>query len=128
MPDIDDPNNSCRACEKNYNFRSKYRAHLHYVYHIALLLLIGNVNRKIAPDPNDSHHYCNVCKKSWMTQGGYRTHCKNVHFMILSHCIILNSNATINANHPEFCCTQCERFILVNRASESIWQEFMISD
>ncbi|EPB85611.1 hypothetical protein HMPREF1544_07604 [Mucor circinelloides 1006PhL] len=45
-----------------------------------------------------------------MTQGGYRTHCKNAHFMIFSHCSILNSNATIEANHSEFCCTQCERF------------------
>ncbi|KAL0135510.1 C2H2-type zinc finger transcription factor [Mucor lusitanicus] len=108
-PDIDDPNNYCRACQKTYSSKGVYRAHLRLVHQMILPLLRVDVNHKQLPDPYSRDNYCSVCKKKYVQAGYYRQHCKNAHLMVLDHHSIVNPNAEINVNDPDFYCSQCER-------------------
>ncbi|KAL9542582.1 hypothetical protein MBANPS3_008547 [Mucor bainieri] len=115
-PDVNDPNNHCRACQKTYPSRSNYRAHLRMVHQIALPPLIGNFSCTDLPDPYNPDHHCSVCKRTYTSLGVYRNHCKRVHFMELSHASIVNPDAKIDINHPNFYCAQCEHSFAIKNS------------
>ncbi|KAF1805885.1 hypothetical protein FB192DRAFT_1365008, partial [Mucor lusitanicus] len=108
-PDVNDPNNYCRACQKTSSSRSNYRAHLRMVHQMIIPLLSGHANHKQLPDPYNPDYYCSVCKKKYERMSSYRQHCKQAHLMTLEHYSIVNPNAEINVNDPNFYCSQCER-------------------
>ncbi|KAF1802199.1 hypothetical protein FB192DRAFT_1104704 [Mucor lusitanicus] len=108
-PDIDDPNNYCRACQKGFSSRGIYRVHLRKVHQMMMPLLRVKVDHKQLPDPYNRDYYCSVCKKNYAPTWSYRQHCKQVHFMKLNHSSIINPNAEINVNDPDLYCSQCER-------------------
>ncbi|KAL0141131.1 C2H2-type zinc finger transcription factor [Mucor lusitanicus] len=108
-PDVDDPNNYCRACQKMYPSKDRYRAHLRMVHQMILTSLKRKSNHKQLPDPYNRDYYCSVCKKNYVEAKLYRRHCKQAHFMILGHSSIVNPNAEINVNDPDLYCSQCER-------------------
>ncbi|KAF1796885.1 hypothetical protein FB192DRAFT_1036309 [Mucor lusitanicus] len=110
LPNVNDPNNYCRACQKTYSSKGGYRAHLRLVHQMILpLSRVNNVNHKQLPDPYNRNHYCSVCKKKYSQAGVYRQHCRQAHLMVLGHHSIVNPNAEINVNDPDFYCSQCER-------------------
>lgn len=107
-PDTEDPNNSCRTCQKKYSSRRGYRRHLRLIHQMKLALLPAKINDESRPGPDDATYYCDVCKKSWVERVGYRAHCRNVHYKILGYYCISNPSAIIDINHPKFYCAQCE--------------------
>ncbi|KAL0138376.1 C2H2-type zinc finger transcription factor [Mucor lusitanicus] len=99
-PDIDDSNNYCRACQKNFLSIYNYRSHLRKVHQMMLPFLRVKVDHKQLPDPYNRDYYC--------------SHCRQVHFMTLDHHSIVNPKAKINVNGPDLYCSQCERSFTTN--------------
>ncbi|KAL0135717.1 hypothetical protein V8B55DRAFT_1170198 [Mucor lusitanicus] len=116
-PDVDDPNNYCRACQKTYSYKGTYRRHLRVIHRMTLPTLKKPADRINLPDPHNPDHYCSVCKKSYTLKHLYQQHCRHVHFMTLYHKPIVNPNAKIDINDPDFFCAQCERFFPSSRVA-----------
>ncbi|GAN01954.1 hypothetical protein MAM1_0014d01391 [Mucor ambiguus] len=105
-PHSNDPNNYCRVCKRTYASRGTYTRHLSTVH--PTVLQPPRVGRKTLPDPYDPNFYCRECDITHKTLNLFRTHCKLAHHMELLPTTVVNPHATIDINHPQLYCSQCE--------------------
>ncbi|GAN07966.1 hypothetical protein MAM1_0184c07471 [Mucor ambiguus] len=91
-PDIDDPNNHCRACQRTYMSKRSYHTHLLDFHQIV-------VGRVVATDFNDSpgppgpNWYCCICKSYSKGQSRCKQHCIITHRTKLALLVRMNTNA-----------------------------------
>jgi hypothetical protein len=91
-PDVQDPNHSCRTCERKFKSRISYRTHLRKVH--SILMKPIDVLPKHNTASTDPDLYCNLCHTSYYNQSYIQHHFRSVHSDILpklnntdSHCI-----------------------------------------
>jgi hypothetical protein len=118
-PGVDNHNNYCRACERDYESRDRYRQHLRQVHAMTLKPLARGrsessiiVNVLAKPDPNDPNFYCRGCKKHYLSKASYHTHLRVIHNMKIqkgrsSESTITQQQAAPTATNP-YCCADCK--------------------
>lgn len=118
LPDLHDPSNYCRACEKSYKSIITYQHHLKSVHLIPKSFL----NLQSAPDADPTHFKfrCNSCSETFMEQSKYYDHLKSIHdtsvkatikaFDVLpdwndanNHCKPCNYSFTTNREYHQHC-------------------------
>ncbi|CAO0797451.1 unnamed protein product [Mucor circinelloides] len=91
IPDINDADNYCAACETEHPNNEGYREHLLCVHHMVLSLsdtefvqakIETDASRSTSyPDPRDPSSRCKLCDVSFENKFKYRDHLRNVHKM-----------------------------------------------
>lgn len=77
LPDLHDPDNYCRACEKSYKSIVTYHYHLKSVHLIPKVFL--NIRSVPDADPTHPKFRCNSCSETFMEQSKYHDHLKSTH-------------------------------------------------
>ncbi|KAG2206361.1 hypothetical protein INT46_002669 [Mucor plumbeus] len=113
-PDVQDPNHSCRTCERKFKSRISYRTHLRKVH--SILMKPIDVLPKHNTTSTDPDLYCNLCHTSYYNQSYIQHHFRSVHSDILpklnntdSHCIPLHDvKPTMSNLLDKVCCEICK--------------------
>ncbi|KAK4516135.1 multiprotein-bridging factor 1 [Mucor velutinosus] len=112
LPDINDPNNYCRVCDKTYSNKYGYRVHMEHLHNMKLPQLVNpngkNMPSPILPDPHDPDYYCRVCQITNYNITAHRRHCRIVHQMVFER-RYKNPDAVIDIDSPDFYCPKCEK-------------------
>ncbi|KAK4513584.1 uncharacterized protein ATC70_005588 [Mucor velutinosus] len=112
-PDVHDPNNYFRSCERTYPIRGRYRVHLRSVHRMVLKPLLGKDKQlpDILPNATDTNNYCRACNIKKKTKGAYRMHLRHYHRMkLLPHNGRAPDDPSIkpNPDDPNFYCCVCD--------------------
>lgn len=112
LPDINDPNNYCRVCDKTYSNKYGYRVHMEHLHNMTLPQLVStsvkNMPSPVLPDPHDPDYYCRVCQITNYNLTAHRHHCRIVHEMVFER-KFKNPDAVIDIDCPDFYCPKCEK-------------------
>ncbi|KAL9552114.1 hypothetical protein MBANPS3_003954 [Mucor bainieri] len=112
LPDVNDPNNYCRVCDKTYSNKYGYRVHMEHLHNMKLPQLVTNSFKNmpspVLPDPHDPDYYCRVCQIINYNLTAHRHHCRIVHQMVFER-KYKNPDAVIDIDCPEFYCPKCEK-------------------
>ncbi|EPB91955.1 hypothetical protein HMPREF1544_01249 [Mucor circinelloides 1006PhL] len=107
MPDVNDPNFYCCACERKSSDNNKFKVHLKLMHSI---YLSAPKKTSVEPDTKDPNNNCRACEKNYSSRYTYRMHLRLVHHMALPP---LRSNANLgslpNPNDPHHYCSVCKR-------------------
>ncbi|GAN04728.1 hypothetical protein MAM1_0072d04192 [Mucor ambiguus] len=118
LPDPDDQNFYCRACNGQKPSRASYRHHLKHVHKMQLTALqpmlftpkTADVRPEVLPNVYDPYFYCRVCKKRYKDAISYRRHCQNYHGIQLTRIIsIPDPNIEPDPDDPMHHCRACSR-------------------
>jgi hypothetical protein len=91
LPDIDDPNQYCRACNHRFSSKNYYKVHLIAVHNMKpkRTRMLPRTNTGILPDVNDPDYYCRPCNYQYKMKNVYKRHLTIVHDMKLKPLIII---------------------------------------
>ncbi|KAG2195552.1 hypothetical protein INT46_005812 [Mucor plumbeus] len=106
-PDVDDPNNYCRTCEKKHSTLAKYKFHLKQIHRIHIRTTINPRNKDIMPDADNPDFYCDSCEKKYYSEDRYRIHLRGYHSMKLKP--RMNPEITPDWDDPDYYCKSCRR-------------------
>lgn len=107
LPDVLDPNNYCKPCDKTFTFKSDFRSHLLYVH---TTLSTPNFKKKpkdIAPDINDSNHYCCSCDKTYSNKFAFKYRLISIHS--IGNQISEKGSLEPDVDNPNFYCRAYKR-------------------
>ncbi|KAL9536508.1 hypothetical protein MBANPS3_012602 [Mucor bainieri] len=79
-PDVNDPNNYCRVCDKTYTRKTYFK------YHVRAAHSIGKKDQETEetkPDTNDPNNYCRVCQRTYASKQIYRRHLRTVQLRMI---------------------------------------------
>ncbi|KAK4509824.1 uncharacterized protein ATC70_007128 [Mucor velutinosus] len=100
-PDIDDPDNVCNACERRFETRAGYVAHLRRTHHFNT----QNVDQQQFESSTKTSYYCCGCNQYMKDQVSFRKH------VLTAHCEsrIKHFHLKPDVNDPNWYCNACER-------------------
>ncbi|CAO3611536.1 unnamed protein product [Mucor fragilis] len=101
MPDFEDPNNYCKACERYFASRPKYTAHLRLIHKLIKATATMEDVDQLGVDPNN---YCCGCNQYLPDQMALMSHIGIAHRKTQ----IKNFNVKPDMNPSNHYCTACE--------------------
>ncbi|KAI9342438.1 hypothetical protein BD770DRAFT_398694 [Pilaira anomala] len=120
IPDINDPNYYCSACDMAYPSKEIFRAHL-----IKIHAMVDDkkkettVNKRktppkdLEPEINTETLYCNVCEHTYSVLTSYRTHLFNIHNIAIENNgvrrPISDDDISLNSNDSKQHCHVCNK-------------------
>lgn len=119
LPDEDDPNFHCQACQTNFENKRLYRTHLTGFHDMTLrpppTILQRQLIQKfsgILPDPRDPDYNCCVCQQNYSSKCNYLNHLKRMHDMEVTsfrHNVALHVDVVPDINDSNYHCAACEK-------------------
>lgn len=119
LPNPEDPNFYCRACDRTHSTKGTFRAHCinyHKMYlpptPKALQLSLIAKFPDIMPDPEDPDFNCCVCQRNYSDKYNFRRHLRTYHKMevkSLIGCTIKNPYLVPDEDDPDCYCVACEK-------------------
>ncbi|KAL9554982.1 hypothetical protein MBANPS3_002550 [Mucor bainieri] len=119
-PDVSDPRNTCRACERVYNNAAEYRHHLRHVHYMPVEHATTGRPKKTLPSTNNNparptfgpaldqfNLYCRPCRKRFQTAQKYKLHKCNMH----DQPPIKGPNVLPDWNNPIPHCQSCDYWL-----------------
>jgi hypothetical protein len=120
IPDVNDPNNYCRACHYEYASKWSFRNHLTRIHGMKLEPLVKryrvgyNLQADEIPDVNDPNCYCRACHHEYTCIWSFRRHLQTIHKMKLEPLVrrpcpkrIINPDIIPDVNDPNYDCRAC---------------------
>lgn len=113
LPDPENQNFYCRACNLQKSSRATYRYHLKHFHKMQLTALQpprSNINTVELPNLYDPHFYCRNCKKKYKDIVSYKRHCINHHGMQFTRVMAIPDPTVIpDPDDPLHHCKACNR-------------------
>ncbi|OBZ90427.1 hypothetical protein A0J61_01524 [Choanephora cucurbitarum] len=76
-PDIYDPHNYCRVCDRSYKTRCSYICHVR-IQHNMRIRPPRQLKKAVVKTKQEAS-YCTLCDRSWKRYGDYRNHMTRIH-------------------------------------------------
>lgn len=104
-PDIDDPNNYCKACKRRFQTRVGYFLHLKRIHNFDVKKMIDSIDQRQFESSTKTHYFCCGCNQYMKDQASLEEHISTAHYKSK----IKHFDLTPDFEDPNHYCKACER-------------------